>query len=360
MPMYTTQTPDSRTAALLRASVPAETWQLATPQPMQQIGSMSPYRPTRREFLIGAGSLLVLAPYGCGGESGQEGETTASGTRTVEHVLGVSEVPVSPQRIAVITRVDFEYAAALDAPLVAAPNPVSLEPQTYLRRRREKMDLVGIGSGNEPNIESIATAEPDLIVSRSLYIEDTYDELSQIAPTVGLDHTQSWKKQFDFFARVVGRRERGEELLSAYEGRVQELRSALGGRTERTSVSVVRGRSDTTNIRLYLSDAFSGSILEDLGFSRPPSQDKEGISEDISFERVELADADAIFLWSFSPEEEEALAAIREKPLWNSLDAVRSGRVYEVGSHWYGNGPPSANRVLDDIEKYLIRDGSTS
>lgn len=55
----------------LLASVPAESWQLTNPQPMLRVGGMSPYRPTRREFLIGAGSFLILAPFGCGGESGE-------------------------------------------------------------------------------------------------------------------------------------------------------------------------------------------------------------------------------------------------------------------------------------------------
>lgn len=68
---------------LLRHSTPAQPWQLAIPQPILRVGGMSPYRPTRREFLIGAGSLLVLAPYGCGSESRQGGENTSDNTRTV-------------------------------------------------------------------------------------------------------------------------------------------------------------------------------------------------------------------------------------------------------------------------------------
>lgn len=46
---------------------------------------------TRREFLLGAAGLLLLAPYGCGSSvgSGGEGGSGPSGeTRVVEHAAG--------------------------------------------------------------------------------------------------------------------------------------------------------------------------------------------------------------------------------------------------------------------------------
>lgn len=67
---------------LLRHSIPAQSWQLSIPQPILRVGGMSPYRPTRRQFLIGAGSLLVLAPFGCGSDDGAGGETISDETRS--------------------------------------------------------------------------------------------------------------------------------------------------------------------------------------------------------------------------------------------------------------------------------------
>lgn len=53
-------------------------------------------RPTRREFLIGAGSLLLLA--GCGGGAGS-GKETSGASQTIKHRYGSTEISGSPKRV---------------------------------------------------------------------------------------------------------------------------------------------------------------------------------------------------------------------------------------------------------------------
>lgn len=67
--MHATRIPDTRTFALPRASVSARPWQLMTPQSLLRPVDVSPPRPTRREFLIGAAGLLFLP---AGGSNGAE------------------------------------------------------------------------------------------------------------------------------------------------------------------------------------------------------------------------------------------------------------------------------------------------
>lgn len=108
--------------------------------------------------------------------------------------------------------------------------------------------------------------------------------------------------------------------------------------------------------RDFLTGAGSLLVLEDVGFSRPEAQRFE-LSEDdltsaaISEERIPDMDGDAIFVGSVS---DAALENLRDNPLWQRLEAVREGRVYEVGQEaWIFPGPSAADSVLDDIEKSL-------
>ena len=42
-------------------------------------------------------------------------------------------------------------------------------------------------------------------------------------------------------------------------------------------------------------------------------------------------------------------------PLWFKLKAVQQGKVYQVGSYWVGTSPLAANRVIDDLFKFLLK-----
>lgn len=50
--MHTTRTPDMKATARLRASVPAQSWQLATPRTLLRPVDLTSRRPSRREFLV--------------------------------------------------------------------------------------------------------------------------------------------------------------------------------------------------------------------------------------------------------------------------------------------------------------------
>lgn len=71
-------------------------------------------------------------------------------------------------------------------------------------------------------------------------------------------------------------------------------------------------------------------------------------------------DADVLFIYSaanaeLEPENAEARQALRRHPLWENLSAVRNGRVHFVDSFlWAGGGVLWAERMLDDLLRYLV------
>ena len=180
---------------VLRRSVPVQPPQLMTPQPMLCVTDMSPYRPTRRKFLIGAGSLLILAPFGCG--TGEQGDGGSGGTRTVEHAMGESEVPAEPGRIVALTgQMDLDALLALGLQPIAAganfENDTAVNPWS---QNRLEEDVEVFKFRPEPNVEKIATFEPDLIVGHIGWLEPVYDELSQLAPTVVTEYDSGVRGQ---------------------------------------------------------------------------------------------------------------------------------------------------------------------
>lgn len=349
----------------LLASVPTQDWQLTSPQPILRVGSMSPYRPTRREFLIGAAGLLVLAPYGCGGESGEGGNTAARETRTVEHAMGTTDVPTDPGRVVTLdTAVVLPTVLNLGVPVVGSTAYEASEPYPEYLSESTIANVEGVGY-LEPNLERIAGLNPDLIVGGVLFAEGIYEELSRIAPTVALELSYAdWKEDSRKIAAVFGKPDEIDARIENFEDRARELQAALDEQLDNPTVSFIRILPD--EVRIHTQHHFAGRILEEAGLRRPPQQlakDSDKTIIEISPERLMDADADVLFYVAGGGGIEEsaareALRRARENPLWNQLGAVKAGRAYEVEeSHWLTGGVRAANRVLDDLFDYLIEEG---
>lgn len=207
------------------------------------------------------------------------------------------------------------------------------------------------------------------------YHQSIYNQVQQIAPTVLLPfrHSGHWKETFQRYSQVLNREEKAEVVMTAYQQRVKDLQSAIQAEySQPPTVSVIRIYPD--GISLYLRDSFPGTILADVGLPRPPSQDLSAteaekiannpIQKLISRELVPEADGDIIFIWTGEntvegkQQAQKQLTQLQGDPLWQRLDAVKNGRVYEVPSYWIGSSAIAANLVIDDLFQYLIEEKS--
>lgn len=303
--------------------------------------------------------LIALATTGCGARE-QTSPASSAGdapaTRIVEHAMGETEVPAEPQRVVVLDTGELDSATALEvAPVGGVTALPGLPVLEYLQSVAADMEVVG--TIEEPDLEAVAALEPDLILSSKLRHEKIYDELSQIAPTVFTDTVGVvWKENFLVHAEALGEHDEAKDMLAAYEERAAELGERItetfGG--DKPTVSVVRFLPGET--RIYLSESFIGTILEDVGLPRPKTQRKNDFALYPSDEQIGLMDGDLLFYTHYGPEGETTLPKITGNPLWQELDPVEGNRTYEVPEdHWMlGIGIQAADLVLDDLEGLLL------
>ena len=317
--------------------VPAQSWQLATPQPLLRVGSISPYRPTRREFLIGAGSLLVLAPFGCrsDGESGGGGETTSSGSRTIEHKYGSTEISSTPQRVVTVGFTDQDPVLALGV------EPAGIRewygdysnatwPWAQDELGEAEPEVVPAA---ELNFEQIAAIEPDLLLGlNSGLTQEDYDTLSDIAPTIAQpgdypDFGVPWQQQTRTTGRVLGREEQAEKLVSDMEGRFARTREEHpefeGARG--IVVGVVK-KGDSYAPAPYAPQDVRGRFMSALGFEQPAEIRElagDAFFTEISRERLDLLDAADVVIWV---ETDQGFGPVKNDPLYHRLDIAQQGR----------------------------------
>ncbi len=290
-------------------------------------------RAARLALLLAA----VFAFFGCGAGEAEGGEPASSGgTRTAEHGLGETEVPENLERV-------VTFLSAADVALAVGVEPVAVDDETaqfeYLTDRLEGVET--FGSISEPYLEKIATLEPDLIIGPDVVVEQVYDELSQIAPTVGVEFG---------------------------EAKAQDFQEAMNDRLGETEVATMRASPE--NLRFDLPGIFIGDVTyNDTGLPIPPgprepAENPEDYTLEISKEQFGLAEgSDALFVWNVTGEpekDEREIAEVTNDPLFRRLEAVRNGNVYTMDGHWFSESVLGADMVFDDLDEERLLRGSDS
>lgn len=283
--------------------------------------------------------------------------TAGADCRQVAHAKGEACVTRMPKRIVVLDTGELDIALALGVVPTGATVPDALGYRPgYLPPAQS--DIMSVGTIQQPNLEAIAALKPDLILGSVLRHGPLYTQLSRIAPTVFSEKIgASWKDNLTLFADALGRSERAEAILAAYNRRLDALRAQLSQGGKLPQVSVVRSLPD--HVRVYLRDSFIGSIIEDAGLPRPEHQRDRGFAIRLrSPDAIDLLDGDIVFVTYYGAKPASMLSDWRKGPFWPLLDAVQSDRVHDVadGSWMLGLGPIAAMKVVDDLE-LLLADG---
>lgn len=267
--------------------------------------------------------------------------------------MGEAEIEGTPKRVVVLDTGELDSAMSLGVTPVGSVEAVEgLGLPSYLEGTGE---IENVGTIEEPNLEKIATLNPDLILSSKLRHEQIYDQLSQIAPTVFTETTGvTWKENFKKHAEAMNRGDEAGRIMDDYERRIEDFKNTMGDRLSETEVSVVRFLPGET--RVYQKESFIGTVLEDAGLPRPPSQDVDDFAIlNASEEEIPEMDGDAIFVTIYGAREDSTKTKITSDPLWRKLEAVRQDRVYEVSDDLWmlGIGYTAADGALGDLTRHL-------
>ncbi|WP_405673537.1 iron-siderophore ABC transporter substrate-binding protein [Streptomyces canus] len=301
-----------------------------------------------RNPVLGASEGPSAAPSVLADGMGSDQDTDGTFPRTVTHFEGRTTVEAQPKRIAVLSTGQLDDLLSLGvvpAATTRADN-AGLVPgylaDAFPTDKKRLAGMTDAGARQAPNLETLAAAEPDLILANDS-LGDLYPKLSKIAPTViTAGNGINWKRDLLLVGDAVGKGEAARKLLDDI---VADAR-AKGQRIEGDpAVSMVRFAPDRT--RMFGVSSFTGSIAVDMGLSRPASQQFNAISEDIGAESVDTADGDWIFYSVQGDASKTDAGSVVAGPLWKSMKAVTAGQAVKVDDDpWYLNAGPSAARLV--------------
>ncbi|MFJ4902654.1 ABC transporter substrate-binding protein [Streptomyces sp. NPDC088727] len=319
----------------------------------------------RRGLTLGALALTgALALSACGSsdsdsDSGAKsggGSSAGSGTHTVKTAMGDVKVPAHPQRVVVLDTGELDSALTLGVEPVGGTHSATEDGfPAYLPAARTK-GIKEVGEIANPNLEAVASLKPDLILTSKVRDGDRYKQLSAIAPTVMTESTGSdWKNNFKVHAEALGKQAEAKKVIAAYDAHVAKVTEAVGGKKKAaaTDVNFVRF-VEGADIRIYGKQNYIGSILADIGMGRPAITDKakDGFSYDVSPEKIDLADADAVFTSTYGDPDKAGTTRTMKSGLWKNLKASKDGKVFKVDDRLWiaGIGYTAADQILDEFQ----------
>lgn len=270
-------------------------------------------------------SLVLLV--GCGSPSAG-GKVEQETQKEVVNPNGdVVKIPVKPERIA-------DLSGSTEELLLLGIKPVASGNVDYGKREefsptiknRLSKDTLNIGWYAEPiNLEAVTSAEPDLIILGTLFNENLYEQLSQIAPTVVVPAAYyDWRERFDFLAKLFGEEEKKEKWLADYDRKAEEWKQKLAPITKEETFVIME--TYPKNLVIYSNKGAAELVYQDLGLKR-----KEGIpatehwgGTEIGLEALAAMNPDHFLLMESGENQMNA------SNVWNHLKAVQKGNIYKI------------------------------
>ncbi len=219
--------------------------------------------------------------------------------------------------------------------------------------------VVNVGKRSEPNMERIASLDPDVIIL-STDQSGLAGKMSRVAPVLFFDafrgdHSNAEKAKdiFRQLGRLFQREDRARHRLAMLEARFIWLRGRLRDHFGDTLPDVTSvGFASPTVVRVFGTNAMPWYALRQLGFesAMPQARTQWGQTqkEVADLNRLERDDV----LLYFRP---TILAGdLLEKPLWNALPVVEAGRVAPVAPTWVYGGAMSLRYLAENMTDALL------
>lgn len=290
--------------------------------------------------------MTAVMLVGCGVNGGTSNDKTSEKTVTVTDVRGEVEIPAEPQRIVDLSG-NSDILSILGYKVIGTANSDAYDYTkfpSYLEETLKGAEILGYSMQDTMDVEAVMNLNPDLIVISTVQ-EKMYDQLSEIAPTVMIQlEALNWKEDVKAFAKVFNKEDAANKWLADYEAKAKEAgeknKSEYGEDTTYLSFLASGGQ-----FFVFDGAGFGSVLYEDMGLKKP-----EGMPEqsDISLPVVTyegLASIKADYIFAIATAED--LAQLQSNAIWNSLPAVKEGKVVILDSSPYFNqGYSSIGREL--------------
>ena len=299
-----------------------------------------------------SGLLLYYLPDMTAGHNAESNKTSQTfKEKTIVHDFGTTELKKAPKRIVILDNLYGEILDPLDITPVGATTGQadSQEFSTLFKKQYKDAKVVSVGWQGNPDLDKIAELKPDLILMTGEQ-EDLYDELSEIAPTVGyqINTDENWDYHETSLkvAEIFDKRDEMKKDLDRLDAReavfAENVKAKFGDQ------KLMYLRVTDNDIRYYAYGHF-GYLYDTYHFNRAETFNPDDMFQVIDPDKLKDINPDLLIVQADSQELLEN--KLKNNPVWSSLKAVQNNKVIyaDYSTYMLGFGIVSQEAIMKQI-----------
>ena len=299
-----------------------------------------------------SGLLLYYLPDMTSGHNAESNKTSQTfKEKTIVHDFGTTELKKAPKRIVILDNLYGEILDPLDITPVGATTGQadSQEFSTLFKKQYKDAKVVSVGWQVSPDLDKIAELKPDLILMTGEQ-EDLYEELSEIAPTVGyqINTDENWDYHETSLkvAEIFDKRDEMKKDLDRVDAReavfAENVKAKFGNQ------KLMYLRVTDNDIRYYAYGHF-GYLYDTYHFNRAETFNPDDMFQVIDPDKLKDINPDLLIVQADSQELLEN--KLKNNPVWSSLKAVQNNKVIyaDYSTYMLGFGIVSQEAIMKQI-----------
>ena len=299
-----------------------------------------------------SGLLLYYLPDMTSGHNAESNKTSQTfKEKTIVHDFGTTELKKAPKRIVILDNLYGEILDPLDITPVGATTGQSdsQEFSTLFKKEYKDAKVVSVGWQGNPDLDKIAELKPDLILMTGEQ-EDLYDELSEIAPTVGyqINTDENWDYHETSLkvAEIFDKRDEMKKDLDRLDAReavfAENVKAKFGNQ------KLMYLRVTDNDIRYYAYGHF-GYLYDTYHFNRAETFNPDDMLQVIDPDKLKDINPDLLIVQADSQELLDN--KLKNTPVWTSLKAVQNNKVIyaDYSTYMLGFGIVSQEAIMKQI-----------
>lgn len=299
-----------------------------------------------------SGLLLYYLPDMTSGHNAESNKISQTfKEKTIVHDFGTTELKKAPKRIVILDNLYGEILDPLDITPVGATTGQSdsQEFSTLFKKQYKDAKVVSVGWQGSPDLDKIAELKPDLILMTGEQ-EDLYEELSEIAPTVGyqINTDENWDYHETSLkvAEIFDKRDEMKKDLDRLDAReavfAENVKAKFGDQ------KLMYLRVTDNDVRYYAYGHF-GYLYDTYHFNRAETFNPDDMFQVIDPDKLKDINPDLLIVQADSQELLDN--KLKNTPVWTSLKAVQNNKVIyaDYSTYMLGFGIVSQEAIMKQI-----------